>query len=72
MKPFDEKLQRLWLARERANDELYDAILVACPRPHAPRQHRDGKPPWCHACGRGNDGLMWQTERREDEAHGTE
>jgi hypothetical protein len=46
------------LLRERVRDAanaLNDEILAACPGEHRLVQHRDGKPPWCEACGR--DGM---------------
>lgn len=30
---------------------LDELIFKNCPGPHLYRQHRDGKPPWCNACG---------------------
>ncbi len=27
---------------------------------HRPVQHRDAKPKWCNACGKGNDGIDWR------------
>lgn len=26
-------------------------LLASCPGPHRYVQHRDGRPPWCRACG---------------------
>lgn len=37
---------------DRAEADLYRAVVNACPGPHKPTQHRDGNPPWCAACGR--------------------
>ena len=37
--------------------ELDRAVYEACPGPHLPRQHRDGRPPWCTACGYTASGL---------------
>jgi hypothetical protein len=33
-------------------DALRDDVEQRCSGPHEPVQHRDGKSPWCHACGR--------------------
>lgn len=30
--------------------EIDRAVWLACPGPHLPRQHRDGRPPWCKVC----------------------
>ena len=30
-------------------------VVIDCPD-HRPVQHRDGKPPWCSACGLTKDG----------------
>lgn len=32
-------------------DATPQAVFRIC-KAHAPKQHRDGKPPWCQACGR--------------------
>lgn len=34
-----------------ASRNLDTALFAACPGPHVYRQHRDGKPSWCKACG---------------------
>lgn len=33
-------------------DQLYMTLVRMCPGTHSPVQHRDGKKPWCNACGR--------------------
>jgi hypothetical protein len=56
-----EALEERLLAdlRRRADEaraNLQEAVKDVCPGDHAVRQHRDRKPPWCPACGRGDDG----------------
>jgi hypothetical protein len=40
----------------RAHDRLHKLMAAHCPGPHEFVQHRDGRPPWCRACHRINDG----------------
>ena len=35
-----------------------DFARRTCPGVHDPRQHRDGKPPWCRHCGRDRYGAQ--------------
>ena len=37
---------------DRIEAALRDLVDQLCPGPHLPKQHRDGQPPWCRACGR--------------------
>lgn len=46
--------KRRHLATEKAL--LDEAVQTACPGEHQPAQHRDGRAPWCRACGRTQDG----------------
>lgn len=52
-----ERVRTLYLA---VMVELNEALVAACAGFHIPRQHRDGKPPWCDDCGRGRDGVQWR------------
>ena len=42
----------------QAEHELLTAVRDACPGPHLPAQHRDGRRPWCPKCGRDNLGVQ--------------
>lgn len=48
--------------RDNAQRRLIETVEGSClgvlGGGHQPRQHRDGKPPWCGACGRTADGLL--------------
>jgi len=35
--------------------ELDRLVWMGCPGQHRPTQHRDGKRPWCEACGYSDD-----------------
>ena len=53
--------------------QLHNSVARTCRglQGHKPVQHRDRKPPWCHACGRTVDGRMVGTTpapQTEDEA----
>lgn len=56
----------------QAKGRLLEAVNDACPGRHTPRQHRDGRPPWCPACGRDELGqhraLVDHTPARPDSA----
>lgn len=41
--------------------QLAGAVMAACPGSHQPVQHRDGRPPWCAACGYTRDGERIKT-----------
>ena len=47
----EEAIRALTLDVIDARQALADAILRACPGPHSYVQHRDGREPWCQACG---------------------
>jgi len=48
----EEYLDMLQKAALAAENELYEAVLEACPGPHVLKQHRDRMPPWCETCQR--------------------
>lgn len=50
-------------AAERA---LRESVEAHCLRPHNPTQHRDGKPPWCEACGRTARGVLIMDEKASE------
>ncbi|TDT31122.1 hypothetical protein [Naumannella halotolerans] len=41
-----------------AEGKLFLETDRVCPGAHDATQHRDGKPPWCKACGRTNRGVL--------------
>lgn len=63
MKPLPRAVERLRNAFLRLSDELMRAVAGACPGFHHPRQHRDGRPPWCDACGRDRFGFLHDDPR---------
>lgn len=50
--PAYDPFAKLRAELNRAEHELLVAVRDACPGPHRPTQHRDGKRPWCKSCGR--------------------
>ena len=55
----DARLKALRAAYVDARDALYVAVIGACPGKHRSVQYRDGKPPWCKACGRDDYAREW-------------
>lgn len=47
----------------RAGRVLLMAVTEACPGVHRVVSHGDGRPPWCTACRRTNDGRLATTIR---------
>jgi hypothetical protein len=58
IKPLPKATERLRNAFLRAAHDLIRAVAASCPGEHWPRQHRDGRPPWCEACGRDRFGFL--------------
>lgn len=54
---------------DKASLELVALVTEACPGEHRPRQHRDGKQPWCQACGRDNRGVFHLYQRQAAYEH---
>lgn len=52
--PLDLEAMRERVALAEAS--LREAVRSNCPGEHLPVQHRDGKRPWCKACGRTDRG----------------
>lgn len=57
-KPLPKAVSRLRNAFLRCADELMRSVAGACPGFHLTRDHLDGRPPWCDACGRDRFGFL--------------
>lgn len=53
-----EKARAALAAARATGSARSGARLAACPGPHAPVQHRDGKPQWCRLCGTDANGCQ--------------
>lgn len=51
-----DQFRDLRRAADGASRQLVNAVADACPGEHKTVQHRDGKSPWCHECGRTDRG----------------
>ena len=56
-------IARLHYEHTMAERRLKEAIRLACPGKHQPRQHRDRMPPWCPECGRTAFGVQIRDDR---------